>query len=212
MQNPMSKSPAMPASTTRASSADASASDTPAKSLWERRAFEKQLLGVIPDLRAFARFLAGNPAEADDLVQDTIVRALNAYEHFDLKTNIKAWTFTILRNIRINSYRKRRFEELDETTMLAMPARANQEDSLELKEVLRALETLPAAQREVITLVRAGGLSYEEAADIMGCKLGTIKSRVNRADAALRAALGSDFRAPRASSRRSDSASMELSF
>ena len=169
-----------------------------ANALWERRAFEKQLLNIIPDLRAFARFLAGNPTEADDLVQDTVVRALNAYSHFDLNTNIKAWTFTILRNIRINSYRKRRFEELDEATMATMSARANQEDSLELKEVLRALETLPVAQREVITLVRAGGLSYEEAAEIMGCKLGTIKSRVNRADAALRAALGTDFRGPRA--------------
>jgi RNA polymerase sigma-70 factor (ECF subfamily) len=125
------------------------------------------------------------------------VRALNAYDHFDLNTNIKAWTFTILRNIRINSYRKRRFEELDDATMATMSAKANQEDSLELKEVLRALKTLPPAQREVITLVRAGGLSYEEAAEIMDCKLGTIKSRVNRADAALRAALGGDFRGPR---------------
>ena len=167
------------------------------KSLWERRAFEKQLLNIIPDLRAFARFLAGNPTEADDLVQDTVVRALKAYDHFDLNTNIKAWTFTILRNIRINSYRKRRFEELDEATMATMSVKANQEDSLELKEVLAALKTLPPAQREVITLVRAGGLSYEEAAEIMGCKLGTIKSRVNRADAALRAVLGGDFRAPR---------------
>ncbi len=167
------------------------------KSLWERRAFEKQLMNIIPDLRAFARFLAGNPAEADDLVQDTVVRALKAYDHFDLNTNIKAWTFTILRNIRINSYRKRRFEELDEATMATMSVKANQEDSLELKEVLAALKTLPPAQREVITLVRAGGLSYEEAAEIMGCKLGTIKSRVNRADAALRAVLGGDFRAPR---------------
>jgi RNA polymerase sigma-70 factor (ECF subfamily) len=177
---------------------NAAAVSTSTKTLWERRAFEKQLLNIIPDLRAFARFLAGNPTEADDLVQDTVVRALNAYDHFDLNTNIKAWTFTILRNIRINSYRKRRFEELDEATMATMSAKANQEDSLELKEVLKALETLPAAQREVITLVRAGGLSYEEAAEIMGCKLGTIKSRVNRADAALRAALGTDFRGPRA--------------
>ena len=125
------------------------------------------------------------------------MRALNAYDHFDLNTNIKAWTFTILRNIRINSYRKRRFEELDEATMATMSAKANQEDTLELKEVLRALESLPQAQREVISLVRASGLSYEEAAEIMGCKLGTIKSRVNRADAALRAALGADFRGPR---------------
>jgi len=180
-----------------------SAEPASSRSLWRRRAFETRLLGIIPDLRAFARFLAGNPAEADDLVQDTVVRALNAYDHFDINTNIKAWTFTILRNIRINSYRKHRFEELDEAMMATMSTHASQEDSLELKQVLRALKTLPRAQREVITLVRAGGLSYEEAAAIMGCKLGTIKSRVNRADAALRAALGADFRPPRAARRSS---------
>jgi len=180
------------------------------KSLWERRAFEKQLLGIIPDLRAFARFLAGNPTEADDLVQDTVVRALNAYEHFDLNTNIKAWTFTILRNIRINSYRKRRFEELDESALLSMSVKASQDDTLELKEVLKALETLPAPQREVITLVRAGGLSYEEAAEIMECKLGTVKSRVNRADAALRAVLGADFRPARPARHVSDATDLHI--
>jgi len=181
----------------------------PSKSLWERRAFEKQLLCIVPDLRAFARFLAGNATEADDLVQDTLVRALNAYEHFDLNTNMRAWTFTILRNIRINSYRKRRFDELDESTLATLSAQPNQDDSLELKEVFRALDTLPAAHREVIALVRAGGMSYEEAAQIMGCKLGTIKSRVNRADAALRAALGGDFRARR-TSRQPDEGQVEL--
>jgi RNA polymerase sigma-70 factor (ECF subfamily) len=179
------------------------------KSVWERRAFEKQLLGIVPDLRAFARFLAGNPTEADDLVQDTLVRALNAYEHFDLDTNMRAWTFTILRNIRINSYRKRRFEELDEGTLATLSVKPNQEDTLELKAVLRALDTLPAVHREVITLVRAGGMSYEEAALIMGCKLGTIKSRVNRADAALRAALGADFRLERAP-RHTSAAAVDL--
>src|SRR5256885_1622164 len=96
-------------------------------SVWGRRAFEKQLLNIIPDLRAFARFLAGNPAEADDLVQDTIVRALKSYEHFDLDTNIKAWTFTILRNIRINSFRKNRHEQLDEKIALNTPTHATQE-------------------------------------------------------------------------------------
>ena len=160
---------------------------------------ESDLLALLPHLRAFARGLTRNYDSAEDLVQDTVVRALTAAHRFEPGTNLKAWTFTILRNIRINSYRKRRFEELDEATMATMSAHANQEDSIELKEVLKALETLPAAQREVITLVRAGGLSYEEAAEIMGCKLGTIKSRVNRADAALRAALGEDFRGPRQS-------------
>jgi len=191
------------------SNLESNAAETPIRSLWERRAFEKQLLGVIPDLRAFARFLAGNATEADDLVQDTLVRALNAYEHFDLSTNMRAWTFTILRNIRINSYRKRRFDELDDATLASLSEQPNQDDTLELKAVLRALDTLPAAHREVITLVRAGGMSYEEAAQIMGCKLGTIKSRVNRADAALRAVLGADFRVQRAP-RKSNHAAVEL--
>jgi RNA polymerase sigma-70 factor (ECF subfamily) len=163
---------------------------------WERHAFEKQLLNVIPNLRAYARFLAQNPAEADDLVQDTIVRALKSYRNYDLSTDMKAWTFTILRNLWLNAFRKPRHEPLDEDAEIR-PAPANQLDSLELKEVLRVLETLTPAHREIITLVRAGGLSYEEAAVIMNCKLGTIKSRVNRADAALRAALGADFRPPR---------------
>ena len=134
-------------------------------------------------------------------MQGTLIRALKAFEQFDLNTNIRAWCFTILRNLRINLYRGRQFDELDDIAMQAMPVRPNQEDSLELKDVLRALETLPAAHREVITLVRASGLSYEEAAEIMGCKLGTIKSRLSRADAALRAMLGAEFHAARAPRR-----------
>jgi RNA polymerase sigma-70 factor (ECF subfamily) len=166
---------------------------------WARRAFEKQLLNIVPDMRAFARFLVRNPTDADDLVQDAIVRALRSYDQFDLGTNIKAWAFTILRNTRLNEMRKRRLESLEEPGIILPPTPANQLQSVELREVLAVLATLSPVHREVLTLVRAGGFSYEEAAQVMKCKLGTIKSRLNRADIALRDALGADFRPPAAS-------------
>jgi RNA polymerase sigma-70 factor (ECF subfamily) len=169
--------------------------------LWSRRAFEKQLMNVLPDLRAFARFLVKSPSEADDLVQDTLMRALKAYRSFDLNTNIKAWSFTIMRRLHINSFRKVTLEELPDDTMDSMSVPPNQQDSLELKEVIAALHTLARTHREVLALVRAGGVTYDDAAAIMGCKLGTIKSRVNRADAALRAALGPGYRDEQTSSR-----------
>jgi RNA polymerase sigma-70 factor (ECF subfamily) len=170
----------------------------------DRREFEAQLLGIIPELRAFARLTTGSQQDGDDLVQDTIARCLHAYRQFDLQTSIKAWSFTILRNLWINSFRKRRYEHLDEETMETLPTGPRQEHALELKQVLQALQTLPAAHRDVIILVRTSGLSYEEAAAVMGCKIGTIKSRLNRADAALRAALGADFRAEQAAVATSD--------
>jgi RNA polymerase sigma-70 factor (ECF subfamily) len=166
--------------------------DAPA-ALWARRAFEKQLLNIIPDMRAFARFLVRNHTDADDLVQDAVIRALRSYRQFDLGTNMKAWAFTILRNTRFNDLRKRRFDGDDELDLALRPTPANQLHRVELTEVLAVLATLKPVHREVLTLIRASGLSYEEAAQVMNCKLGTIKSRLNRADAALRDALGADF-------------------
>ena len=162
--------------------------------LWARRAFEKQLLNILPDMRAFARFLVRNPTDADDLVQDAVIRALRSYRQFDLGTNMKAWAFTILRNSRFNDLRKRRFDGDDELDLALRPTPPNQLHRVELIEVLAVLATLKPVHREVLTLIRASGLSYEEAAQVMNCKLGTIKSRLNRADAALRAALETDFR------------------
>jgi len=162
--------------------------------LWARRAFEKQLLNILPDMRAFARFLVRNPTDADDLVQDAVIRALRSYRQFDLGTNMKAWAFTILRNSRFNDLRKRRFDGDDELDLALRPTPPNQLHRVELIEVLAVLATLKPVHREVLTLIRASGLSYEEAAQVMNCKLGTIKSRLNRADAALRDALGADFR------------------
>jgi RNA polymerase sigma-70 factor (ECF subfamily) len=163
-------------------------------SLWARRAFEKQLLNIVPDMRAFAAFLVRNPTDADDLVQDAVVRALRSYRQFNLGTNMKAWVFTILRNTRLNNLRRRPHECIDEHELVLPPTRPNQLHSVELREVLAVLDTLKPLHREVITLVRASGLSYEETAQVMKCKLGTIKSRLNRADAALRFALDAGHR------------------
>ena len=161
--------------------------------VWKRRAFEKQLVNILPDLRAFACFLCNDRFEADDLVQDTVVRALRAFEQFDLNSNMRAWTFRILRNLRINGFRKVRLIPLDDE-LDTRAINPSQHDSIELKEVITALSELSREHREVIALVRGQGLEYEEAAAVMGCALGTIKSRLNRADAALRKAVGDEVK------------------
>jgi RNA polymerase sigma-70 factor (ECF subfamily) len=168
----------------------------PAKTeYWERRAFEKQLINVIPDLRAIARMMTRDSASADDLVQDTVIRALRAFRRFEPGSNMKAWAFRIMHNCHINLIRRQRLftvGDLIDDWQQSLPA---QEDSVELREVLRAVDRLVPAHREVIMLVRAGGISYNDAAAIMSCKLGTVKSRLNRADAALRQALGAEYAA-----------------
>jgi RNA polymerase sigma-70 factor (ECF subfamily) len=161
-----------------------------------RRDFERQLLALVPDMRAFARFLAKNATDADDLVQDAVLRALKSYRQFTLGTNMKAWVFTILRNTRMNSLRRHRLETCLDEDAEQRPIPPNQLDSVELREVLAVLRTLSPTHCEVLTLVRASGLSYDEAAQVMQCKVGTIKSRINRADAALRHALGMNVRPP----------------
>jgi RNA polymerase sigma-70 factor (ECF subfamily) len=170
-----------------------SAADSAKADYWERRAFEKQLINVLPDLRAIARMMTRDGAAADDLVQDTVIRALRAFRKFELGSNMKAWAFKIMHNCHINVVRRQRLlpvGDLIDDWQQASPA---QEDCVELKEVLRAVDRLAPGHREVIMLVRAAGVSYNEAADIMCCKLGTVKSRLNRADAALREALGADY-------------------
>ena len=162
---------------------------------WERRAFEKQLINVIPELRAMARMMTRDGALADDLVQDTVVRALKAFRRFEPGSNMKAWAFRIMHNCHINLIRRKRLFPVGDLIDDWQQVSPGQEDSVELREVLRAVDRLSPAHREVIMLIRAGGVSYNEAAEIMCCQLGTIKSRLNRADAALREALGSDYAA-----------------
>lgn len=152
-------------------------------------AFKRELTAVIPHLRAFARGLCGRADMADDLVQEALLKAWAARERFEPGTSMRAWTFVILRNAYLTDMRRNRFRgEYDETVAeRILTAPANQEEPVHLADLHRALLTLPEERREALLLVGAGGFSYEEAAEICGCAVGTIKSRVGRARATLNA-------------------------
>jgi RNA polymerase sigma-70 factor, ECF subfamily len=141
------------------------------------------VLAAVPSLRAFAISLSGNVDRADDLVQETLLRALANIDSFQPGTNMSAWLFTILRNLFRSEYRKRRREVEDGDGSYAETLKSQPEQSsrVEFEEFRTALAKLPPDQREALILVGASGFSYEEAAEICGCAVGTIKSRVNRA-------------------------------
>lgn len=145
------------------------------------------VVGLIPALRAFAWSLSHNGSDADDLVQDTLIKAWTNREKFEVGTNLRAWLFTILRNTYYTNVLRRRREVRDETGEYAGSLRTapTQEWSMQMRSLQAALQKLPDEHREALILVGAAGLSYEEAAEICGCALGTIKSRVNRARARL---------------------------
>tara|TARA_R110000782_G_scaffold167129_4_gene259116 strand:+ start:3261 stop:3881 length:621 start_codon:yes stop_codon:yes gene_type:complete len=149
--------------------------------------FKRELVAVIPHLRAFGRSLSGSRDLADDLVQETLVKAWAARARFQAGTNMRAWTFIILRNHFLSQMRRARFKgEWDDLTadrLLAAPA--GQDKQIELADMQRALLELPQPQREALILVGAGGFAYEEAAEICGVAVGTIKSRVARGRSAL---------------------------
>src|SRR5438132_13741432 len=153
--------------------------------------FKSQLAAVIPHLRAFGRSLSGSRDLADDLVQETLLKAWAARQRFQAGTNMRAWTFIILRNLFLSQMRRARFkgewDELTASKLLAAPA--SQDKHIELGDMQRALLHLPQPQREALILVGAGGFAYEEAAEICGCAVGTIKSRVARGRVALEALL-----------------------
>src|SRR6201996_1236385 len=138
---------------------------------------------LIPALRAFAWSLSHNGSDADDLVQDTLIKAWTNREKFEPGTNLRAWLFTILRNTYYTAILRRRREVRDETGEYAgaLKSPPTQDWSVAMHSLQAALQKLPAEHREALILVGAAGLSYEEAAEICGCALGTIKSRVNRA-------------------------------
>ncbi len=141
------------------------------------------MLGVVPSLRAFAMSLCGNVDRADDLVQETLLRAIANINLFEPGTNMSAWLFTILRNLFRSEYRKRRREVEDSDGRYAdsLKSHPEQHGRVEFEELRAALDQLPPDQREALILVGASGFSYEEAAAICDCAVGTIKSRVNRA-------------------------------
>jgi RNA polymerase sigma-70 factor (ECF subfamily) len=142
-----------------------------------------EILSAVPSLRAFAISLCGNVDRADDLVQETLLRALANIESFQPGTNMSAWLFTILRNFFRSEYRKRRreVEDNDGTYAETLKSHPEQSSRVEFSEFKTALAKLPPDQREALILVGASGFSYEEAAAICECAVGTIKSRVNRA-------------------------------
>ncbi len=145
--------------------------------------FKREMLAALPNLRAFAVSLSGQHDKADDLVQDTIMKAWAKQESFEPGTNMKAWLFTILRNEFYSQMRKRGREVQDSEGVFTerMAVHPSQFGSLDLKDFQSALARLPDDQREAIILVGASGFSYEEAAEVCGCAVGTIKSRLSRA-------------------------------
>ena len=151
------------------------------------QAFKQELAELIPHLRAFARSLCGNPTAADDLAQEAMLKAWKARQSYQAGTNLKAWAFTILRNLFYSEKRRSwRRQQLDpEVAEATLVANDNPSSALDLLALRNALTGLPEDQRDALILVGAGGLSYEEAADICDCAVGTIKSRVSRARKAL---------------------------
>jgi len=149
--------------------------------------FRQDLLAAIPSLRAFAVSLSQNADKADDLVQETLVKAWDKQASFQEGTNLKAWLFTILRNEFYSQMRKRGREVQDSDGIMTarLAVHPSQQGSLDLEDFRLALGQLPEDQREAIILIGASGFSYEEAAAICDCAVGTIKSRVSRARARL---------------------------
>jgi RNA polymerase sigma-70 factor, ECF subfamily len=145
--------------------------------------FKSELLPLIPGLRAFARSLCGNSDAADDLVQESLLRAWASQESYQEGTNLKAWIFTILRNHFYNELRKRkRYVSMpNESAVLETVTGENQSAALHLQDLARELDRLPPDQRDALLLVSVEGFSYEECARICDCAVGTIKSRVARA-------------------------------
>jgi RNA polymerase sigma-70 factor (ECF subfamily) len=156
-------------------------------------ALQSAMLAAVPDMRAFALSLCHRRDHVDDLVQETLLRALINIESFK-GGNMTAWLLTILRNNFLNEYRKSRREVSDagEYFVGTMTSQPDQDGHLQLDEFRRALAQLPDDQREAVVLVGGAGLSYEEAAQICRCAVGTIKSRVFRGRARLAALMDLD--------------------
>lgn len=158
------------------------------------RDMQDQLAELVPNLRAFARSICRNADHADDLVQETLVKAWRYRSSFAAGSNLKAWLFTILRNTFVSERRKRKYEVHDHDGIMAqqLSVKAAQPGHMDLLDFSKAFEQLADEQREALLLIGAEGFSYEDAALMCGCAVGTIKSRVNRARVKLAELLGVD--------------------
>lgn len=145
--------------------------------------FRDDLLRLLPDLRRFAHSITQRADQADDLVQETFLRAWQSQDHYRAGTNLKAWTFTIMRNSFYSEKRKLRREvsDVDGAAAGRLVEPADQVHKVALQEVWSRMQTLPETQQEALMLVAAQGMTYEEASTILGCQVGTVKSRVSRA-------------------------------
>ena len=146
-------------------------------------AFVDGIVTSLPSLRSFAISLTRSVDQAEDLVQETVLRAISKQEKFQPGTNLQAWLFTILRNLFCSACRrtKREVEDADGSYSASLISIPDHEDRIMVKDLAAALAKLPEGQREAILLVGAEGMSYEAAAQALGCAVGTIQSRVNRA-------------------------------
>jgi RNA polymerase sigma-70 factor (ECF subfamily) len=153
---------------------------------------EGEIVALIPALRAFARTFYRNPVNADDLVQETLTRALAGIHGFQPGTSMKSWLFTIMRNTFYTQVKIANREQPGAADCIsARPASdATQEWSARGREIARAIDRLPDDQRRVLVLIGVLGISYEEAAEICDCAVGTVKSRLHRARNRLLAELG----------------------
>jgi RNA polymerase sigma-70 factor (ECF subfamily) len=149
----------------------------------ETPSFKREMLATLPSLRVCALSFPANHDKADDLVQDTVMKAWAKQSSFEMGTNIKAWLFTILRNEFYSQMRKRGREVQDSDGAFTerLSVHPSQYGSMDLEDFKKALAQLPDDQREAVILIGASGFSYEEAAAICDCAVGTMKSRVSRA-------------------------------
>ncbi|WP_240002481.1 sigma-70 family RNA polymerase sigma factor [Oleisolibacter albus] len=152
----------------------------------------------IGPLRRYAQALMRDRAAADDLVQDSLARALSRADRFESGTNLRAWLFTIMHNLHANQMRQRKARpetSLPESTVLPLTSPADQDDRIALRDMARALSVLPLEQRQVVLLVGLEGLPYQDVAAVLGIPIGTVMSRLSRGREALRRHLAGE--APR---------------
>ncbi|GGC17338.1 DNA-directed RNA polymerase sigma-70 factor [Novosphingobium marinum] len=170
----------------------------------DTEAFKHELLETLPHLRAFARGLSGRPDVADDLVQETAIKAWTARDRFTPGTSMRAWTFAILRNHYLSELRRnRRQVDYDQEAAERLLVKdADQEERLHLDDMQVALQELSPERREAVLLVGAGGFTYEEAAQISDCAIGTMKSRVARARSELATILNDENRSRKGQPRK----------
>ncbi len=157
-------------------------------------ASRRQLAALLPELRAYARFLARDPSRSDDLVQDAVVRALASLGQFQPGTSLKAWLFTILRNAFFEQQRRAKREVAAMALHASVAGGQTQQHHGEITDMSRMLWTLPPLLREALVLVGAQELTHEEAASICDVPVGTMRARVSRARGKLAEAFGSGTR------------------